>query len=310
MSTSVLAVDQQRAAWWTRCACLFELTKPKIAVLELVTVVVAACVASSGIPADWMTVLHAVVGTALVAASASALNQWLERDTDARMPRTADRPLPAGQIAEREALWFGVLSVVAGTGYLALLVNGVTAAVGLTTWVLYVCVYTPLKTRSSANTIVGAIAGAGPVVMGWTAVSPQIGTRDDVVLAATLFLIVFFWQFPHFMAIAWIYRDQYAKAGARMLTVVEPTGRLAGLQAVTSAALLVPLSLFPAVMMKTGPVYFALALVLSVAQLLVAASFLRRPDDRTARRLLRMSLVYLPVLFGLLCLSPFVFPWL
>ncbi|MEK6249547.1 MAG: heme o synthase [Planctomycetales bacterium] len=310
MNVTTLSIGRRGVSWWSRMAGFVQLTKPKIALLELVTVAVAACVASGGIPSNWMLVLHAVIGTALVAASASALNQWLERDSDARMERTEGRPLPAGLLSEREAFWFGAVTMVAGSIYLLLLVNQITALIGVVTWLLYVCVYTPLKSRSSANTIVGAFAGAGPVLMGWTAVSPQWGTQEDIGLVVTLFLIVFFWQFPHFMAIAWIYREQYAKAGARMLTVVEPTGRLAGLQAVSSAALLVPLSVLPAVMMKAGPVYFAIALVLSATQLVFAIRFLVRPGDGSARSLLKMSLVYLPILFGLVWLSPIIFPWL
>jgi protoheme IX farnesyltransferase len=310
MSIPTLALEQERLGLWSHLHALFELTKPKIALLELMTVLVAACVASSGIPNDWLLLFNALVGTALIAASASALNQWWERDVDFLMQRTANRPLPAGQLGEREAFWFGALAMVGGTLYLVCFVNFVTALLGVVTWVLYVCVYTPLKKRTSANTLVGAIAGAGPVLMGWAAVSPAWGTREDTLLAATLFGIVFFWQFPHFMAIAWIYREDYARAGSKMLTVTEPSGRLAGLQAVASSAILVPLSLLPAVMMKTGPVYFLIALVLCLTQLVVAAGFLLRPSDCSARRLLRMSLIFLPLLFGLLWLSPFVFPWL
>jgi protoheme IX farnesyltransferase len=146
--------------------------------------------------------------------------------------------------------------------------------------------------------------------MGWASVESAWGTRENVLLAATLFGIVFFWQFPHFMAIAWIYREDYARVGAKMLTVTEPSGRLAGLQAVASAALLMPLSLLPAVMMKTGPIYFLLALMLAGMQFVVAVAFLLQPSDRSARRMLRASLFFLPLLFGLLWLSPFVFPWL
>ena len=310
MNLPVIAMEHQRAGLGSHLAALVELTKPRIALLELMTVVVAACVASSGIPADMVVVLNALVGTALVASSASALNQWLERDIDAKMQRTAHRPLPAGRLSEREAFWFGVITVVLGTGCLLWLVNLTTALIGVATWILYVGVYTPMKKRTSSNTLVGAIAGAGPVLMGWSAVAPSWGSREDMLLAATLFGIVFFWQFPHFMAIAWMYRDEYSRAGVKMLTVTEPTGRLAGLQAVASAALLVPLSLLPAVMMKTGPIYFLLVLFLSVAQLIVASRFLFCPSDQSSRRLLRMSLIFLPLLFGLLWLSPFVFPWL
>jgi protoheme IX farnesyltransferase len=280
-----MVLEQQRTGLWSHLLALVELTKPKIALLELMTVLVAACVASSGIPDNLILVINALVGTALVAASASALNQWLERDLDAGMHRTQDRPLPSGQLTDREAFWFGAVTMGSGTLYLILLVNLTTALIGVVTWFLYVCVYTPLKTRSSANTLVGAIAGAGPVLMGWASVESAWGTRENVLLAATLFGIVFFWQFPHFMAIAWIYREDYA-------------------------ALLMPLSLLPAVMMKTGPIYFLLAFLLAGIQLVVAVTFLLHPSDRSARRMLRASLFFLPLLFGLLWLSPFVFPWL
>jgi len=178
------------------------------------------------------------------------------------------------------------------------------------TWVLYVCVYTPLKKRTSANTLVGAVSGALPVLMGASAVLSDGGTRGGLLLSLILFGIVFFWQFPHFMAIAWIYRDDYRRAGFKMLTVTEPTGRVAGLQAVTSSAMLLPLSVLPAVMMKAGPFYLVLAMTLSLLQLASAIDFLFRPTDRSARRMLRMSLIYLPAVFGMLWLSPFIFPWL
>ncbi|MDH3718033.1 MAG: heme o synthase [Planctomycetota bacterium] len=310
MSTSAAIYEVRPGSWVLRGWALVELSKPKIALLELMTVAVAACIASSGLPADGWLLLHAVAGTGLVAASASALNQWLERESDQLMQRTARRPLPAGRLHEREVLWFATSTVVIGTLYLGLAVNWLTACLGLLTWTLYVWIYTPLKTRTTANTLVGAIAGAGPVLMGWTAVQPETATREAGLMAVTLFCIVFLWQFPHFMAIAWLYRRQYAAAGAKMLTVVEPTGRLAGVQAVIAAALLIPVSLFPSVMMKAGPLYFVLVLALSLAQLLTAARFLWRPDDGSARRLLRMSLIYLPAQFGLLLLTPFVFPWL
>jgi protoheme IX farnesyltransferase len=310
MSTSAAIYEVRPGSWLLRGWALVELSKPKIALLELMTVAVAACIASSGLPTDGWLLLHAVAGTGLVAASASALNQWLERESDELMQRTARRPLPAGRLHEREVLWFATATVVIGTLYLGLAVNWLTACLGLLTWMLYVWIYTPLKTRTTANTLVGAIAGGGPVLMGWTAVQPEMATREAALMAATLFCIVFLWQFPHFMAIAWLYRRQYAAAGAKMLTVVEPTGRMAGVQSVIAAALLIPVSLVPSVMMKAGPLYFALVLALSLAQLLTAARFLRRPDDVSARRLLRMSLIYLPAQFGLLLLTPFVFPWL
>ena len=242
MNLPSLALGQDRTRFLPHLAAVLELTKPKIAVLELLTVWVAACVACSGIPGNWVLIVNALIGTALVAASASTLNQWLERSSDTQMLRTADRPLPSGEVSDREALSIGLITMVLGTVYLAVLVHWITAVLGLVTWVLYVCIYTPLKKRTSANTLVGAIAGALPVLMGASAVLSDGSTRGGLLLAAILFGIVFFWQFPHFMAIAWIYREDYRRAGFKMLTVTEPTGRVAGLQAVASSAILLPLS--------------------------------------------------------------------
>jgi heme o synthase len=298
VSTSTITYVGDRSQTVQRLCDYVELTKPKIVALELVTVAVAAFVAGAGLPDLW-SVSHALIGTLLVGAGASAFNQWLEREIDGRMDRTADRPLPAGRLGAREVLWLGSVATVIGAAHLALWVGLHTAVLGLTTWVLYVCVYTPLKLRTHANTMVGAVAGAMPVLMGWTAV----GGRLDI-SAATLFLIVFLWQFPHFMAIAWIYRRQYATAGMRMLPVVDPTGLRPGMQAVLAALVLVPVSLLPAVAGFAGPIYFFWALALGVGQLACAAAFLIRRDDASARILLRASLVYLPALLMWLMMGP------
>jgi heme o synthase len=300
MSTSTLTCDRAEVRSGVRFGDYLELTKPKIALLELVTVAVAGCVARWNSPDAW-PLLHALLGTALVAASASAWNQWLERDRDAQMVRTATRPLPAGRLSSRQVLMFGTLTGVAGVAYLLGTVNALTAALAATTWFLYVCVYTPMKGYTPLNTVVGAVAGGLPILMGWAAVGGRMGLAS-----ATLFLIVFLWQFPHFMAIAWIYRGQYAEAGMRMLPVVDPTGRRAGRQAVLAALVLVPVSLVPAVVNFAGPVYFAAALALGLGQLACAASFLAARNDRTARVLLRASLVYLPALLAMLIVGPFV----
>ena len=217
------------------------------------------------------------------------------------MDRTADRPLPAGRLSVREVLAFSAVSIVLGVAYLALAVNWTTAWLGLLTWVTYVWIYTPLKTKTAANTAVGAVAGALPVLMGWSAVGGTLGLK-----AFTLFSIVFLWQFPHFMAIAWMYRGQYGAAGLRMLPVVDPSGRRAGAQAVIAALVLVPVSLTPAVLRMAGDVYFGGVLLLGLAQLACAVSFLMRLDDVSARRLLRASLVYLPAVMLLLMLGPLV----
>jgi protoheme IX farnesyltransferase len=299
MSTSTLVRQSGRTQLLTRLRDYLELTKPKIAILELLTVAGAAFVASRGSPDGWV-VGHVWLGAALVAASASALNQWLEQSCDACMERTAHRPLPSGRLGRREVLVFGAVTALAGFIYLALAVNWLTAALGLLTWTLYVWIYTPLKGMTPANTVVGAVAGALPVLMGVSAV----GGRFDMA-AATLFLIVFLWQFPHFMAISWIYRRQYSAAGSRMLSVVDPSGRRAAVQALMSALALVPVSLLPNVLNFAGTTYFALALALGLVQLACAALFVCRTNDVTARLLLRASLVYLPSLFLMLVFGPF-----
>ena len=274
----------------------FELTKPKIVLLELVTVVVAAHLASPSGVAPWI-LLHTVVGAALVAASAGAMNQWWERASDARMSRTAGRPLPAGRLSPYQVVRFGCFTLFAGAAELLLFVNGKTAAVAFATWFIYIFAYTPLKSRSPLNTAVGAISGALPILIGWTAVGAPLGIQ-----AFALMAVIFLWQFPHFMAIAWLYRDEYALAGQKMLTVVDPTGLRAGAQAVVGALALLPVSLVPALSPLAGSpgVYCAWTAVLAVGLIAAAVLFLLRRDDRSARLLLRASLVYLVCWMGLL----------
>jgi protoheme IX farnesyltransferase len=297
MSMTSLSVAP-RAAWLVRAADYLELTKPRIGAMVLVTVAVAAFVANWGPPQTWL-LLNTLLGTALVAASASALNQWLERDTDARMPRTANRPLPAERLSAAQVVGFAVVTILAGTIYLAMAAGPLTAALGLLTWALYVWVYTPLKKRTPLNTAVGAVAGALPVLMGWSATGAPLDLR-----AWSLFLIVFLWQFPHFMAIAWIYRGQYAAAGLKMLSTVDESGFRAGAQAVVAALVLIPVSLVPCLSQPAGEVYFGWALLLGSIQLMCATGFFMQLSERAARRLLLASLVYLPAMMGLLVLGP------
>jgi protoheme IX farnesyltransferase len=263
-----------------------------------------AAFVGSWTPPDSLLLLHALFGTALIAASASALNQWLERTRDALMPRTADRPLPAGRIAPVEVAVFGGTLVAVGVLYLGVVVNWLTAVIGLLTWFLYVVVYTPLKAVTPANTVVGAVAGALPVLIGWTAVGAPLALSSGGLQAATLFFIVYLWQFPHFMAIAWIYRDQYAQARLQMLTVVDPSGRRAGIQSIVAAMALLPVSLLPALDGFAGGWYLAGALLLSGVYLYFSVQFFLDRSEPSARRLLRASLVYLPALLGLLILAP------
>jgi heme o synthase len=302
MSTSSLMMAQPRAAVIGRFADYIELTKPKIAVLELVVVLAAGVVASWGAP-DPILLLNAMVGTLFVAASASAANQWLEVRRDSRMARTSSRPLPAGRLCSWEALCFSVVCLVMGGIQLAWFVNLPCAFWALATWVIYVLIYTPLKTQSPANTAVGAVAGALPVFIGWSAVGAAIDGR-----ALALFLVLYLWQFPHFMAIAWLYRRDYAQAGHQMLTVVEPTGRRAGWQAVVAALALVPVSIVPVLSSPGlgGVLYVAGACLLGAGQLVLACMFWQEANDLRARLLLRASLVYLPTLLVMLMLAPWI----
>ncbi len=279
-----------------RLADFVELTKPRIATLVLVAVAVSGALAASG-PLEGWRLAHTLLGTALIAASASAINQWLERAPDARMTRTADRPLPAGRLSPADVLVFGAVAAVGGLAYLSVTVGIVTAALGLVTWLLYVAVYTPLKRRTWLNTVVGAVAGAMPVLMGAAAMD-GLG-----LLALGLFGIVYLWQFPHFMAIAWIYRRQYATAGFQMLSVVDPSGRRAGRQALAAALLLIPVSLVPFTLHPLNPLMAAPIVVLGILQAACAAAFLHRRDDRSARRLLHASLVHLPAVLLILLVA-------
>ncbi len=307
-TTSSIVYVSRREMLLARLAAYLDLSKPRIASLVLVVVAVSAFVADSEPiqPSLW---LHMLVGTALVAASASTFNQLIEHSRDALMDRTADRPLPTGRLHWSQAISFGIGALTLGLAYLAMLVNPLTAFFGAITWILYVTVYTPLKAKTTANTAIGAVAGAMPVLIGWAAANGSFsfngGPLSGGVRAAALFLIVYLWQFPHFMAIAWIYRHQYAAAGLQMLTVVDETGRRAGAQAVLGTLALVPISLLPA-LQASGLVYVAGAIVLGIAYLLAAAAFCWRRDDCSARRLLQISLVYLPTLLALLILSPLI----
>jgi protoheme IX farnesyltransferase len=248
--------------------------------------------AGAGVPSQLLTLL---VGTLLLASGSSALNQYLERRWDALMTRTRARPLPSGRMQPAQAQAVGVLLVAAGALSL-LLVNPLTAVLGCAAAGSYLFLYTPLKRRTSLSLLVGAVAGAVPPLMGWSAATADLGGAGW-----SLFGVVFLWQVPHFLAIAWLHREDYARAGFRMLTVVEPTGRTAGFQALSYSILLAPVALVPAVFGLVSPLYTPLALVLSAGLTAAAAAFLARRGERSARALLYSSLLYLPLLFlGLL----------
>jgi protoheme IX farnesyltransferase len=281
-----------------RLAAYLALTKPRIGVMVLVTVATGFLLGARG-AAHPSTLFLTILGTALVAGGASAWNQYLERARDRLMRRTANRPLPSGRLAPIEAAAFGFVLTVLGLVILALWVNEVAAALALLTFVLYVAVYTPLKQLTTLNTAIGAVPGAFPPVIGWAAATGQLGAE-----AWALFLMVFLWQFPHFLAIAWIHRDDYVRAGYRMLPTVDPPGAITGRQAAGYALALIPAGLLPTVVGLAGGLYFAGALLLGLAYLYFAIRFWSGVTDVSARHLLRASFVYLPAVLILLLLNP------
>jgi protoheme IX farnesyltransferase len=270
------------------------LTKPRLNLLVLVTTLAGLYLAS---PGGVMLTLaaHTLIGTALVAGGAAALNQVWERDTDGRMRRTRNRPVPRGRLGVTESTWFGVLLSAAGLTDLYLATTTAAAAVAAVTLVSYVLVYTPLKTRTSLATLVGAVPGALPPVIGWAA-----ATGTVTLPALVLFGIVFFWQMPHFLAIAWMYKDDYSNAGIPLLPVVEPDGTRTGRQALIYAAALWPVSILPAVVGLAGAPYSAVATSLGVVFIWLSASFARQRSMTAARRLFGFSITYLTLLLGAL----------
>jgi protoheme IX farnesyltransferase len=279
-------------------AALVELTKPRIVVMVLMTVAVGYCVAPAP-RGGLLNLLITLAGTGLVAAGSSAFNQLLERSRDARMRRTARRPLPTGRVSPRQAALFGATLGCLGVAVLALGEHPLAATVAGATFGLYVLVYTPMKPRTTLNTAIGAIPGALPPVIGWAA-----ATGDLAPGAWTLFLILFLWQFPHFLSIAWVYREDYARGGLRMLPIVDPTGAITGRQSTLYALALLPAGLLPAALGMAGPLYFAGALALGLYYLAASARFWADVSDASARRLMRASFLYLPLILLLLVLDP------
>jgi protoheme IX farnesyltransferase len=267
------------------------LTKPRLNFLVVATSAAGYYLGGPNNP-DVRAMVQAVAGTALVAGGAAVLNQLYERDTDALMRRTRRRPLPDGRVTPSDARIFGIALSIAGLALLAARTNWLSAGLALATLVIYLIVYTPMKRRTPLSTLVGAVPGALPALIGWTASHGSIALGG-----ATLFAIVFLWQIPHFMAIAWMYRDDYGKAGFPMLPVVDPEGRRAGRQAVLYAAALVPVSLVPTIAGIAGTVYFASALALSITLLVLAVRFATVRSDAAARALFFGSITYLPLIW-------------
>jgi protoheme IX farnesyltransferase len=280
----------------SRLSAYVELTKPRITLLVALTAAAGFCLASTRV--DYSALLQFSIGIILLSSGISTLNQYIERDLDALMLRTRARPLPAGRLAPVEAFAFGLALSIIAIAYLAVTTNTLTALLGVLTFASYLLIYTPLKTRTTLSTSIGALPGAMPPLMGWVAARGRLGLEGWI-----LFAILFLWQFPHFLAIAWMYRDDYARAGIRMLPVVEREGRVTAQQILIYTLMLVPASLLPVAVGLAGQVYLAGAVALGLAFLYFS---LRAALARTifaARRLLLASVLYLPALFALMVLN-------
>lgn len=286
-----MTADSTKAQSASKFKYYVELTKPRITTMVLITVAVAAYVASP-FETSLTRLLHVILGTFCIAASGSAFNQYIERFTDFMMKRTASRPLPANHLSAKEVSIFGAITLGFGLSYLLLQVNLLTAFLGLLTWVLYVIFYTPMKVRTSWNTFVGAISGALPILMG------AAGATNSINLQSWLFFaVLFFWQFPHFMAIAWLYRHDYKKSNLVMLTVTEPTGRSAGWLGVWTAVAMY-MACIPLAFNMTGVskiVFIVATIALCTFYLQSSISFLKDRTDQSAKKLLRTSVMFLPL---------------
>ncbi len=284
----------------SRAWAYVSLTKPDVTFLVVLTTVAGFYLGSEAI-LDRVLLLHTLLGTTLVAAGTSALNHYFERSSDARMRRTSSRPIPLGQLRPAEALVFGAGLALLGTAYLALLANGLASVLAIAASITYLGVYTPLKKRTTLATAIGAFPGAVPPLIGWAAARGSLSRE-----AWILFGILFLWQFPHFLAIAWMYREDYARGGIRMLPVVDPAGTVTFTQIVVTAALLVPVSLLPAVVGMAGIGYFFGAVLLGMVLVQICLWAARTKSNARAKWLMHATVAHIPLLLGLLMLDKLV----
>ena len=276
----------------SRANAYVALTKPDVSFLVLITTAAGFYMGSRG-PVDWLHMVHTVFGTMLIAAGTAALNHYIERDSDRLMRRTASRPLPSGVLKPRQALLYGIALSIAGALYLYFAAGTLAAGLGVVTCLGYLLAYTPLKKRTVWATFVGAFPGAIPPMIGWVAATGRLDLG-----AWLLFAILFFWQFPHFHAIAWMYREDYARAGILMLPVVDPEGSRTFRQILVTAAALVGVSLLPAIAGLTGVFYFFGALGLSVALLQVCVWAASAKTNTRAKWLMHATVAYIPLLLA------------
>lgn len=292
-----MATQTETSVVTSRVSDLVELTKPRITLMVVLTAGIGLLLGSEG-TATWQLVLHTLVGTGMLAAGSAALNQVLERDLDALMVRTAQRPLPARRMHPDAALLFGVSLSIFGLIELAWATNLLTALLGAVALASYVFLYTPLKRLTPLATLIGAVPGALPPMMGWAA-----ATGDLALGAWVLFGILFLWQLPHFLAIAWMCREDYERAGLPMLSVVDPDGRSTARQMILYGAALLPVSLMPSLLGLTGPTYFVGTLTLGCFFLAVCVAFALSFSIQAARRVLLVSVLYLPAVLGVMVLD-------
>jgi protoheme IX farnesyltransferase len=297
MTFSTEALDLALTGGYRRALDFFELTKPRVTLMVLVTTVVGFYLGSHSVP-DYLRLVQTLLGTALAAAGTLALNQLLERDADAAMERTRRRPLPEGRVQATEALIFGVALTLLGLVILWTAVNILSALVTAAITASYLFAYTPLKQKSSLCSVVGAVPGALPPVIGWAAARGQLDLG-----AWVLFAIMFLWQIPHTLAIARLYREDFARAGIRFLPVIEPDGRSTGRQILTTCLALLAVSLLPTMLHVTGYLYFVAAFLLGALFLGCGVSLAISRSASAARRLLLASLIYLPLLLAAMALD-------
>jgi len=274
----------------------FSLAKPEVTFLVLIAAGLGCVMASASL--NVMVLVHALVGTGLVAAGTATLNHYIERAYDARMRRTANRPLPSGRLTPQEVLRFGLALSIAGVVYLAVIVNFLTSVIGLLALLSYLGLYTPLKRRTPFCTLIGAFPGAAPVLMGWAAVQNGLSLE-----AWLLYAILFLWQFPHFLAIAWIYREDYARAGMLMLPPKDLDGTMTFRQIMLCTAVLIPLSLGPALFGMAGKAYVVSALLLGLGFLYFAYRASQHRSKGCARQLLHVSVIYLPIVYAVMVID-------
>lgn len=293
----VAVTSQPRLSFNEKLAAYVDLTKPRITLLVALSALAGFALGSPS-SIDWIQFLHTAIGVGLLSSGISALNQYWERDLDALMRRTKLRPLPSGKLTAGYALVFGVAVSLIAEAYLAWFINPLSALVGFTALASYLFLYTPLKTRTHWCTFIGAIPGALPALLGWTAARNEIGIE-----ALVLFGIMFLWQFPHFHAIAAMCREDYARAGIRMLPVIEPDGKSTARQIVGYTIALVPVSLLPTFLHFSGWIYLAGAALLGAWFLHASIIAARQLTNEQSRRLLKVSVLYLPLLLGLMTLN-------